>query len=227
MFRVVQLASPVIVQDVPEDIWISVEKVFLSVLVVEKFSLVGTQQRVWVLFYCVAPRLEPTSTYINYEFFVLTPPLWGGYGRCGQWVARNRNPADGRRSCERQPSGHRGHGVTTTTHTTLAAQVIRFLPYNAVNYQRMVHLSTTSPAAAYLVYRIHSSWLDLLHSLEQPQQQHTDGALLSNYHQREGFMTMKQQSMIKRDIQKSLIPRGHFNGQGVVARDLQSTTFPL
>lgn len=61
VLRVVQLARPVVVEDVPEDVRVAVEEVLFRLFVVEEFTLVGAQQRVRVFFQRVSPRLEPPS----------------------------------------------------------------------------------------------------------------------------------------------------------------------
>ena len=61
VLRIVQLARSVVVEDVPEDLRIAVEKVLFDLLVVEELALVRAQQRVRILFQRVAPRLEPPS----------------------------------------------------------------------------------------------------------------------------------------------------------------------
>ena len=56
--RVVELPSPVKVQNVPEHLGVSVEEVFLRVLVVEKLLFWRAQQRVGVPVQSVLPCLE-------------------------------------------------------------------------------------------------------------------------------------------------------------------------
>lgn len=59
VFRIVQFAGAIVVEYVPEYVWISVEKILLAVLVVKELALVRPEQRVRVLFYRVPPRLKP------------------------------------------------------------------------------------------------------------------------------------------------------------------------
>ena len=61
VLRVVQLARPVVVEDVAENVRIAVEEIFFRLFVVEEFPLVGAQQRVRVFLQRVPPRLEPPS----------------------------------------------------------------------------------------------------------------------------------------------------------------------
>lgn len=59
-----QLAGSIIVEDVPEDVRVPIEKVLLAFFIVEEFALVRAEQRVRILLQGVAPRLEAASTHV-------------------------------------------------------------------------------------------------------------------------------------------------------------------
>lgn len=121
MFGVVELSRPIVIEDVPKYIRVSVEEVFFALLVVEELAFVGSEQRVWILFERVPPGLEPSPGDVDEELLVigLSAVLWNRGWR--KRVGGDGHPADGRRPGKWQPSGDRGHAMrrnvrTITTH---------------------------------------------------------------------------------------------------------------
>lgn len=67
MARVVEFPSAVEIQDVAEDVWVTVKKILLSLWMVEKVPLRTAQQSVWVPFQGVLPCLETSATHIQHN----------------------------------------------------------------------------------------------------------------------------------------------------------------
>lgn len=67
MARIVELPSAVEIQDVAEDVWVTVKKILLSLWMVEKVPLRTAQQSVWVTFQSVLPCLETGATHIQHN----------------------------------------------------------------------------------------------------------------------------------------------------------------
>lgn len=129
---VVQLARPVIVQDVPKNVRIPVKEVLLCGLVEEELPLVRPEQCVRIFFQRISPRLEPSSAHINQQLFVVGLATILGYGGRRQRVGGNRYPSYSRRSGKGKPSGDRRHGKTMGRNFRSLAPTARDRQFSAL-----------------------------------------------------------------------------------------------
>lgn len=61
----------IIVNNVPKDLRVPIKKVLPGRLVIEELALGAAQQRVRILFQCVAPRLELATGHIDQHLLIL------------------------------------------------------------------------------------------------------------------------------------------------------------
>ena len=109
MLWIVKLTGSVVIKNVTENVWITVEKVLFALLVVKELALVRTKKSVRILLEGVPPSLEATAAHVYQQLLVVgfATILWNR--RRWQWMCRDRHPTNRRCTGEWQPCCHRGH----------------------------------------------------------------------------------------------------------------------